>query len=265
MPHIAIGEEQLHYRQLGTGAKLLLAFHGYGENSDRFQLFEQYLGKAYTILSFDLPHHGASKWTTGRHFDNDCLLTFIANVRLQFNCKDFSLMGYSMGGRVCLSILAVTPQYIDRVLLMATDGLSVNYNYFFITRTVIGQWLLRTMLRHHNTCFRLAGWLRQLKLISATKERLVVGAMATEAKRHLLARAWPCLGKLIVRPAKLKKLIADYNIHVDIYMGRYDKVLPPRLARRFAEGCRSVNVYIPERGHRIFDEDNVQEIAQSLL
>ena len=37
------------------------------------------------------------------------------------------------------------------------------------------------------------------------------------------------------------------------------------LAERFAEGLSGVRVFIPQKGHRIFDSENVREIAQKLL
>ena len=48
------------YEKFGSGKEILLAFHGFGNHSSDFRILERSLGKKYTIISFNLPYHGAS-------------------------------------------------------------------------------------------------------------------------------------------------------------------------------------------------------------
>lgn len=265
MAYISIQGEAIHYVQMGNGGRLLLAFHGYGEDAERFRLFEQYLGHEYTIVSFDLPHHGESKWDEKKTLSVEGLIELIDTLKLSFDVGKVSLMGYSIGGRVCLAIIAAVPECIDRVLLMGTDGLKINNFYYFFTRTFLGKWLFLYMLSNPGLCFTAAGWLRRLRLISATQFRLVVHSIQSDVKRRLLMRVWPCLSSLVYRTATLRAIVKRHSLPIVIYMGAYDKLLPPMLAERFAEGLSGVRVFIPQKGHRIFDSENVREIAQKLL
>jgi pimeloyl-ACP methyl ester carboxylesterase len=265
MPFISIGTERLHYLQLGTGRRLLLAFHGYGEDAEKFRVFEPFFGAEYTMLSFDLPHHGVSKWQAGIPLTPVDLILLVNTVRSDFGVDKVSLMGYSIGGRVCLGMLMASPLNIDKVLLLATDGLRVNHYYYFFTRTLLGRLLFKKTMADPAFYFRMADWLLRKTLISQTQHRLIKGSLETEGKRKLLLRAWPALSKLIFRTSRLKSVIRRYKIPVLIIMGAYDNILPPRLAERFAEGLETVKVVITEKGHRIFDADNAGQIAARFL
>ena len=56
------GKASFHYRQFGSGNKLLFCFHGYGRDSDSFNFLDTPLGDQYTIIAIDMPFHGLTKW-----------------------------------------------------------------------------------------------------------------------------------------------------------------------------------------------------------
>src|ERR1700748_25541 len=119
--YIPVGNEKLHYLRSGSGSRLLIAFPGYGNNADTFLPFTQYLQRDYTILSFDMPHHGRSEWTNNVPLTRQALVTLVDTLKKEFGIDKVSLLGYSMGGRVCLTIIEMMPQSIDKVLLIAPD------------------------------------------------------------------------------------------------------------------------------------------------
>src|ERR1035437_6177764 len=125
--YISAGKEQLHYLKMGSGKRLLLAFHGYSNDAELYRPLQEYLSKDYTILSFDLPHHGKSKWAEDIQFTKKDLMTMVETLKAEYHVDKVSLLGYSMGGRVCLTILEYMPASIDKVALIATDGLTVNF------------------------------------------------------------------------------------------------------------------------------------------
>jgi pimeloyl-ACP methyl ester carboxylesterase len=228
-------------------------------------VFEQYLGRQYTILSFDLPHHGKSDWRENIRFTASDFAPMLNLLKTTYGVNKVSLMGYSIGGRVCLSMIAAAPQSIDKVLLMGTDGLKINNFYYFFTRTSPGKWIFAKMLGNPGLAFRLAKKLQKLKVISETQYKLVTRSLQTPEKCRLLLRVWPCLCTLVHRTATLRAVVKTHKIPISIFMGAFDTLLPPMLAERFAGGLDTVKVFIPQKGHRIFDAENAQQIAQQLL
>lgn len=265
MPYFDIDNGRLHYRRLGFGPALLLAFHGYGETADVFTVFEPHLQDKYTILSINLPHHGLSEWPKDTYLQPHHLSTLVAQAATLHGVARISLMGYSIGARVCLALLKAAPDKIDTVLLMAADGLSINPWYYFVTRTLIGRLLFRSFLAFPAASLQLASLLRRAHMISTSYYTLTTQVLQHNATREQLRLAWPCLSRLVYRPEYLRAVISRHSVKLLLFMGSRDRVLPPRLGRNFTNGLNSAHFFVLEKGHRIFDAANAAQIAKHLL
>ena len=265
MEYISVGKEKLHYLKWGSGKRLLLAFHGYGNDATVFSPFAPYLSEVYTILSFDLPHHGKSEWTEEILLTKKDLVSLIETLKATYKVDQVSLLGYSMGGRVCLTIIENTPASVDKVVLIATDGLVVNYYYYFFTQTYLGSKLFRYLLKNPGLAFKITDWLNSKKLVDSSRHKFFVKYLYPEDSRKFLQKVWPSMKDLVPSRTKLKKNIREYRIQVSIFMGSYDKIMPPALAEEFKTGLDTVELFILEKGHRVFDEDNAEQIAERLL
>ncbi|MES2703128.1 MAG: alpha/beta hydrolase [Bacteroidota bacterium] len=263
--YIQAGSQQLHYLQLGSGPHLLLAFHGYANDAAIFYIFEKHLGKEYTILSFDLPHHGRSRWPDDTLLTKNDLLTLIQKIKHEFSISKVALMGYSMGGRVCLNIIALSPESVDKVVLIAPDGLTPNFYYHFLTRTILGKKMFRHFLTHPERYFKVIDWLRDKKRIDASRHRFAMQYLQSEYTRNFLLRVWPAMSDLIAPSGRVQKAIRKHSLPVAIFMGAYDKIIPPGLAHSFGKGLATVQVHVLQKGHRVFDSDNAAGIAAHLL
>jgi pimeloyl-ACP methyl ester carboxylesterase len=265
MEYISVGNEKLHYLRYGTGEQLLLAFHGYGNDATLFDPFIPHLHNAYTILSFDLPHHGKSEWTEDTVFRKRDLVIMVAALKEKFKVDKVSLLGYSMGGRVCLTITQYMPESIDKVALVATDGLRIDHFYYFLTRTYFGKKLFKKELLKPDRFFKVIDWLKRKKWLDAHKYKFVMNYMKPPDSRKFLMQVWPGMSQLMTSPPKLKRAIKQHHIPVSIFMGAYDRVMPPILAEKFKEGLDSVQLFILDKGHRVFDAGNAHLIAEHLL
>lgn len=265
MGYISIEDEKLYYNQSGTGKRIVLAFHGYGENSSLFAGLEQYIGQEYTLLSLDLPHHGHSSWPQDKPFTRQHLISLITAVKNTYDINKISLIGYSLGGRICLSILELMPESVDKIILIASDGLEVNKYYRFYTSTEIGKKLFRHMLTKPELYLNILKLLRRLRIVDASRYKFVMHSLQSHHSRKFLLQVWPCLAELVPKPAKIKQLINQYQVPVIIFMGTYDRVMPPAIATRFAADMKTVEVNIIPQGHRLLNSATIGQIASKLL
>ncbi len=262
---ISIGNEKLHYLEWGTGKKLLLAFHGYGNNAGVFDPFRPYITDVYTVISFDLPHHGKSKWSEGIPLGLNDLVSLVEAIRKKYNADKVSLLGYSMGGRVCMTIVAQKPEWVDKVVLIATDGLKINRLYYFCTRTYIGRLLFRKMVEKPGLYFRFLDWMKKTTRLDAGRHKFVTQHFQSPEHRRFLIEVWLGTKELIPDLPALKRAILKYRIPVFIFMGVYDRIMPPSLGEKFRIGLDTVEVITLEKGHRVFDETNAHLIAEHFL
>lgn len=263
--YIQIGKEKLHYVRTGEGQRLLMAFHGYGNEAGLFLPFGRYLQKEYTLLSFDLPYHGGSKWTDDALVKKTDFIAAIRELIQQEQVDKISLLGYSIGGRICLTIAEQLPEHIDKVLLIAPDGLTFNWFYFFVTQTFIGKRLFRNVLTRPGRFMRITDWLRKKEYIDESRYKFAMQYIQSDANRRFLLNVWPGLRELVPNHKRLSAAIEKYRIPVNIFMGAYDRIIPPSLAKEFKKDLDTVHLHILEKGHRVFDNENIPQMAECLL
>jgi pimeloyl-ACP methyl ester carboxylesterase len=262
---IAVGKERLHYIKWGSGKRLLLAFHGYSASAWMFSLLAKYLENDYTIFSFDLPHHGSSPWGEGSRL-TAVDLAAMAQQLMQENGRDkVSLAGYSIGGRVCLALMGQIPGQTDRITLLATDGLRVDPYFYFFTSTAMGRKVFRNLLEKPGSYLQAINLINNIKLVNLSRYKFATHFLQSAASRQLLLKVWPAMSGLMPQPSQLKETIKRYRIPVTIFMGAYDKIMPPSIAEKFRKGLDTVQLYVLSKGHRVLDNETAQQIANSLL
>lgn len=262
---VHINGKKLHCLRWGSGPRLLLAFHGYGNDAQLFQVFEPLLRDRYTVVAVDLPYHGRSDWKPAGELLPEEVLELLAHFREAYHADKVSLLGFSLGGRVSLFLAQERPEWIEQVALIAPDGLAFNTLYYFVTRTTAGKQLFRSMLAGPDRYFRLFDFLHRRKWLDPSRYRFVMHYLGSPESRHLLGNVWPSLRFILPETKKVKFAIRQYGIPVHLYMGRYDRVIPVKLGEAFAAGAKEVTLHILEKGHRLVDEETAALVASHLL
>lgn len=262
---LEVGSQKLHYHRYGAGSEVLIAFHGYGEDASFAAPLSVLLAAKYTIYSIDLPHHGSSNWKDEAKILPKHLAAAVKGIMASHHRSKVTLLGYSIGGRICLSLVQDMPDCISKVVLVAPDGLRANPYYYFFTRTGVGRFLFRNMLQQPAPYLRAIDWLRDMKMVDIWRHKFVMNAVKTKEKRQQLLHAWPAVSLLMPAASKLKQIIRAYSLHLDIYMGAYDRIMPPALATKFGTGLPTVQVHLLEKGHRLLDADSIEQIASNLI
>lgn len=262
--YIKVGEQQLHYLQMGNGKQVLLAIHGYNNNAGLFLPFEKTIGGKYTIISIDMPHHGKSEWDK-EELSVGMMQELLSHLKNTYGVKKVSLLGYSMGGRLCLKLIERCCNDIDKVVLMASDGLRFNFFYYFLTRTGLGKALFKSFVEKPAKYFPLIERLKKWKWIDESRYKFAMQYVQTKEKRQFLYNVWPAMSALIPLTSKVKVNIRKEKIPVHIFMGAYDRIIPAKLAQDFCKDLPEAQVHILQKGHRLMDEECVAEISNSLL
>src|SRR6476646_10231140 len=130
--------------RLGSGARPVFCFHGYGEDASSFAFLESHDAGKFSFFAIDLPYHGLTEWNEGYNFTTDDLreiveLIMLENKKATLEGNDkITLMGFSLGGRMALALYEKMFTSVEELVLLAPDGLKVNFWYWLSTQTWIG-------------------------------------------------------------------------------------------------------------------------------
>lgn len=258
---------QINYSYGGSGEKLLLCLHGYGESEKSFRFLENYLPANYRILAIDLPFHGETQWREGLHFSTDDLLVIINSICQQHTgyTGRMTLAGFSMGGRVALSLLEKIPAQTDKVILMAPDGLKVNIWYRLATRTIIGNRFFRYTMRHPQWFFSLLKVGDALGLINQSVYKFTRFYIHDKQVREDLYKRWTCMRYIRPHLPGIKRSVARHAIPVRLLYGQYDRIIRYERGEKFRSGIGSFcTLRIIPTGHQVLQEKNVAVILELL-
>jgi pimeloyl-ACP methyl ester carboxylesterase len=269
---ISYKTSQINYYFWGIGHRLVLCFHGYGENAGNFSFLEKYSGNELCVIAIDLPFHGATAWNEGLNFtisDLSIIIQLIIDQVSQSHAKSkhtpqLTLLGFSLGGRVALSYYEANPEKVERLVLLAPDGLKVNFWYWLSTQTWAGNKLFAFTMRYPGWFFLLLKLFNKLKLVNSSIYKFVSFYIGDPLVRKQLYQRWTGLRKMKPDIDHIKSLIRKNNTLTNILYGLHDRIILPRRGEKFKEGLPSCHIKVIEAGHQVLHEKHVSEIMNAL-
>jgi len=259
---LAYKESVINYYTYGSGAKVLFCLHGYGETGSSFGFLENELGISYTLCAIDLPFHGETTWKQRGPFTVHDMVAILHATGLQKNVP-FSMLAYSMGGRAAMHLLQQFPDRIDRVVLVALDGLHLNFWYWLSTQTSVGNKLFDTTMNHPRWFFGFLDGAGKVGLLNKSIIKFVHHFLDNEEERTLLYKRWTVMRKFKPDLQLVKKICGEKSIPLHLVFGSYDRII---LSKRAAslQTEKNIHVKIIEAGHNLMKEKYVHEIAPLL-
>jgi pimeloyl-ACP methyl ester carboxylesterase len=270
---------QLHYRnssisyyRFGSGPKQAICIHGYGEEAGLFSFFSGYAGNLYTFYSIDLPFHGKTEWNESLIFTPQDLEQIISeileqnNIQLKTSNIKLTLIGFSLGSRAVLTLCQSMPEKIEKLVLLAPDGLKVNSWYWLSTQTWLGNKSFRFTMKHPGWFFGFLKIFNKLKLVNASIFKFVSFYIGDAKVRKLLYDRWTTLRKLKPDLKLIKSLIRKNEIRVRLVYGKHDRIILSSVGEKFKKGIEEFcTLTVIHSGHQVLHEKHIEEILPALL
>ena len=263
------GDFHLNYAKWGNGPHVLLAFHGYGRSHLDFAEFTKPWQNIFTIYAFDLPFHDGSH-VAGRISDKEPwkpkeLRGIFAGFLKEIDANKAWVMGYSLGGRVALKLAEVMPEKIGGLYLFAPDGLKINPWYAFLSRYTIGRATFRLLRRYHGFFFKVMNLAHRLNIVGRKMHHFITSQVATDAMRQQVYDVWTFYRHVELDMDKFIEVTRNHGISVDLFFGKYDKVIPASNSRRLARLMPEVHIHILESGHAMLSRELARRVADHHL
>jgi pimeloyl-ACP methyl ester carboxylesterase len=250
----------VHYLKFGNGTKFLFCFHGYGENASSFVFLERTLGKDYTLIALDFPFHGSTEWNEDLAFTTADLESII-NTIVPLDLQTISIIGYSMGGRLALAMLQHVPGKIERVVLVAPDGLHKNFWYWFSSQTRIGNRLFNYTMRNPRWFFGGMSFLKGFRLLNKSIFKFAHSYLDDPGERMLLYKRWTTMRRFRPKATGVARALNEYNIPLRMLFGSYDRIILSSRSAQLDKNNDTVSVKTIRAGHQLLKEKYAKDIA----
>lgn len=267
------------YYRFGSGRKLAICFHGYGEEATSFEFLGKYAGNQYTFYSIDLPFHGQTEWNDGLIFTQNDLIKIIEEI-LNINnqqpvtrnrpngqaSQQLTLLGFSLGGRIALRLYQAMPEKIEKMLLLAPDGLKINFWYWLATQTWSGNKFFAFTMKKPGWFFGFLKILNNLQLVNASIFKFVNYYIGDAEVRQLLYTRWTTLRKLKPDIGRIKQAVKENKTPVRLIYGKHDRIILSSVGEKFRKGMEVYcTLTVIHSGHQVLHEKHAEEIIPALL
>lgn len=259
----------MQYAVWGKGKTPLLAFHGFSRSHRDYTSFTKNLSAEFTIYAFDLFFHEAT--TIGdRKPDNEPLQpeeleTFFENFLNQIHADKAWLMGYSLGGRIALKLAEIMPERIGGLYLFAPDGLIVNSWYALLSYTAPGRALFRYFIKHNAFFLKMLNLIFRVGLIGEKRKTFVLAHIKSPEMQWQIYNVWTYLRKIEPNIKNLGDILSLNKITVDLFMGKYDRVIPVKNAKRLKRCYADLKLYVMDCGHIMLTTQIAKSIEDKKL
>lgn len=250
---------RLQVSRYGEGSRAILAFHGFGQDSSVYREFEKIIDSTYRIHSFDLPFHGNSRMDLSEDgIGREMLRDFFTDYFRTNGITSYVLVGYSIGAKFVLNLVNFFPEMVERLILIAPDGLRINFWYRMATGTALSRRVFRFFMQHPGLFLKFSDLLVYLKLIHPSVGRFAKSQMSDEQNRQLIYDSWVNYRTLNLDIRKLGKVIGHHQIPVEIFLGEKDRLISADAVRPLIREFPHVQVHMLPVGHSRLIEDTCE-------
>lgn len=255
---------QLEYALYGTGDKRLICFHGFGQNQ---LIFKDLADKLIThqVVSINLFFHGNSnRESNSKYLKQNEWKSIFSGFLNHLKIDQFSILGYSLGGRYTASTLKSFEGRIEDCVFIAPDGIVKRSSYEFATFPFGSEQLFSFFMRNPSPFFSFLSLLEKTKLFNQWTIDFSRAQLKEEDQRMRVYHSWITLRKFRMRQAALINKINSGHFRTTVIFGKYDKIIQPRRHFHFLNQIPKAKVIILDTGHTKLLNESFLEVSQVL-
>jgi len=249
------GLGKVHFHEYGSGAKPMLAFHGYGMTGRQFHVLKNSVLAEYHVYGIDHFFHGESElngWTEQQILSGmprEIVRAYLDEWFKIYGRQKVSLMAYSIGANLALILAEEFPDLIDEIILMAPDGLSVFKGFHFLIHQPVGKYFFKVATKSKWLAPSLLKNLRKVRFIDDSLYNIAYNEIDTEKKRLDVYYTLNLLRLLKPDTDKLIGLINQHKIKLTLIFGRDDQLFPKSAVVPFIDRLDKAEVHEVPLGH----------------
>lgn len=258
----------IEYITYGEGNNPVLAFHGFNRPLSDMALFLPILKENEYLISIHLFDHGNSSWPKDLNIEKGISLELFQELVLAFtkelNISSYSLIGYSLGGKVALTLYQLQAQKIPKLLLLAPDGLYINPIYKVVSGTSAGRSMYRKLAKNPRPILAITNLLNNLKLIHPKLHRFVHVHMGTgrqESDRWRIYHTWLLFKHFRPNLELIISLSKRHSGNLNVILGTNDSVIKPKYGKKLLKyGLHENNLHFVNQGHQLLTKETIDYI-----
>jgi len=250
--YLETSEGNVFFRKIGTGKRLFIALHGFGQDSTVFSRIP--IPSDSCLYALDLPWHGLTKWENPDFYPNHLKNIIEAVLKREKGITQFDALGFSYGAGLWLGAMPYLDRICHRAFLVSPEAISGRWQRW--TTGIPGN--LRKRLGqivqlNPSGFLKFAGLLEKIHLLHPFALRFLRHHLEDPAKRVRMLNTWVNLAHF---PFSSIALTTAQAIPCDIHIliGEKDPLLNPPKIKKWAQGVPGLRLHLLPYGHHLLEK-----------
>lgn len=264
MQLLQLEHAKLYFTKTGKGEHILIAFHGFGQSSHVFDKLAASLSDSYTVFLIDIFFHGKSEWGLDEQpLEKEFWSRLMEKFLDEQSISEFSLLGFSMGGKFALATLEGFPNRIQEIFLLAPDGVKTSMWYSLATYPLALRNLFKSMIKKPQRFHTVVSFVFRLGLLDKGISRFAESQMNTEEKRKRVYYSWVVFRHLTFNMSVVSELLNQHNIKLVMILGKFDKIITKKNMNLLLRKVNHYKVEILEVGHNELIQASIPSLVKN--
>ncbi|HLV42011.1 MAG TPA: alpha/beta hydrolase [Brumimicrobium sp.] len=251
---VTLDDLHLSYEVYGEGNTVILCFHGNGRSAEDFRFLER---KTRKIISVHLFLHGYSTFSPSRIHEDLITAEHVEKLLEKLLTKEkvdhFHWVAYSQGGRFTLSAFPAFAARVKSLFLIAPDGMDDNNFYSWSQRQWWARKLFKRWVGKPEELMTISRGLSKVKIIHPKIVDFLDFYTSDHDKFEMAYKTWSAFRDLRPSNEEVKQTLAENDIHFNVIVGDYDKIISSKSATQFLDKIdQSKALTTMPFGHDIF-------------
>ncbi|HLW29592.1 MAG TPA: alpha/beta hydrolase [Brumimicrobium sp.] len=231
---VTLDDLVLSYEVYGEGNTVILCFHGNGRSAEDFRFLAR---KTRKIISIHLFLHGYSTFSPSRiHEDlitSEHVEKLLEKLLTKEKVDQFHWVAYSQGGRFTLSAFSAFAHRVKSLFLIAPDGLDDKNFYSWTQRQWWARKLFKRWVRKPEELMSISRVLAKRRVIDPKIVDFLDFYTSDLEKLETAYKTWSAFRDLRPSNEEVKKTLDKSDIHFNLIVGEYDKIITEKSAVKF--------------------------------
>ncbi|MBK9300472.1 MAG: alpha/beta hydrolase [Bacteroidetes bacterium] len=234
----------------------IMAFYGYGQQAKVYHRLANLCKGRVGFIVIDLPYHETKQAPSKEDF-----ASFIADLMKRYAIEKITGISYSIGSRYNLILAELMPASMVQLILIAPDGVSINFWNRVATSTWLGQSLFHFLMYHQAFYVKLLTLFHTIHLLPSALYTFSKWHVRNPESSRLVYQTWMQMKHMIPDLKKINQQQQLFSFPIKAYFGNKDVIIKPQTSHKLKKEIPATDIFLIDKGHDLLNEELFPIIA----
>ncbi len=265
---LEIDSVALSFWQKGEGNKVLVCTHGFRQDKSQFLPLFKTIPSGWVVLAFDQPAHGETRWEDRDYcFDSNFMGKLWGKLISLYPHSEWSLAGFSMGGKTAMMLHRSSPFPIKNLILIAPGGVYTTPLNRFFSYNSIGKLMFHYFIDNPIRVMKVVDYSYKRKWIRTFQYRFIKAHLTNPEAGYFLKKFTDIYRRFDFSFPAYGKFTQATQTHILLIWGKQDEVVTIDQSLLFQKHIPNAGIYYINGKHNLIEEypDEIKSLIYNII